>query len=140
MRYTSVAVLVLCLAGFACAQGGPCTADVIDHGKIQLADDAFMYMTPFGKPVIGKGSIHDTAGQKFGKRTNVKRSWENDHRIVVSPAGDMGYEAGTMAMSYDEHQKTVSFKAVVLTVYKAKNGACDQVAGTMEPLQEADRK
>ena len=140
MRHTLLAVLVICLAGFAYAQSGPCTTDVIDHGKIQLSDDAFMYMTPFGKPVIGKGTIHETAGQKFGKRTNVKRAWEKDHRIVVSPAGDMGYEAGTMAMSYDEDQKTVSFKAVILNVYKAKNGACEQVAGTMEPLEEADRK
>ena len=41
-----------------------------------------------------------------------------------------------MDMSYDEDGKAHSFKAVMLSVYKAKGAVCESVAGTMQPLSE----
>jgi hypothetical protein len=78
----------------------------VKQGKLALAKDAFSYMPPFGKLVTGKGAIHDTAEKKLAGRTNVKHSWESDHRIVASASGDMAFEHGTMDMSYDESGKT----------------------------------
>ncbi len=40
------------------------------------------------------------------------------------------------AASYDEGGKRTKFDAVMLTVYKARNGACQMVALTMQPLEE----
>ena len=49
----------------------------------------------------------------------------------------MAYEYGTVQMAYDSkpegHQQ---FKAVILSVYKAKDGVCQKVALTMQPLEE----
>lgn len=122
---------------FAYAQG-PCTVTAVKEGKLSLAKDAFSYMPPFGKPVTGKGAIQDTAEKKFAGRTNIKHSWESDHKIVASAFGDMAYEHGTMDMSYDEGGKTQTFKAVILNVYKANGVVCESVAGTMQPLDEAE--
>jgi len=94
--------------------------------------------TVFGKPVSGKTAIQDTAEKKFAGRTNIKHSWESDHRIVASASSDMAYKHGTMDMSYDEEGKPHSFKAVMLSVYKAKGGVCESVAGTMQPLEEEE--
>jgi ketosteroid isomerase-like protein len=108
---------------------GPCTEAVVKQGSLQMAEDAFSYMPPFGKPVSGKTAIQDTAEKKFGGRTNIKHSWEPDRRIVASTSGDMAYEHGTVDMSYEEDGKPYQFKAVMLNVYKAKDGACKRVAG-----------
>ena len=47
----------------------------------------------------------------------------------------MAYEYGTIQMAYDSkaegHQE---FKAVILSVYKARDGVCQKVALTMQPL------
>ena len=135
MRYFAILVFMVVSAISVCAQG-PCTEAAVNEGKVQLAKDAFSYMPPFGKPVTGKEAIHDTAEKKFAGRTNVKHSWELDHRIVASASGDMAYEHGTMDMSYDEAGKTQTFKAVMLNVYKANGSVCESVAGTMQPLEE----
>ena len=135
MRYIFVSMFMFASTIFVCAQG-PCTEAVVKQGNLQMADDAFSYMPPFGKPVSGKGAIQDTAEKKFAGRTNIKHSWEADRRIVASTSGDMAYEHGTMDMSYDEDGKPHQFKAVMLNVYKAKGGVCERVAGTMQPLEE----
>jgi uncharacterized protein DUF4440 len=135
MRYITILMFMLASTMIVSAQG-PCTEAAVKEGKVQLADDAFSYMPPFGKPVRGKTAIHDTAEKKFAGRTNIKHSWEADHRIVASASGDMAYEHGTMDMSYDEGGKPHTFKAVMLNVYKAKGGVCESVAGTMQPLEE----
>lgn len=135
MRYVAGLVFALTTTILACAQG-PCTEAVVKEGKLPMAEDAFSYMPPFGKPVTGKAAIQGTAQKKFGERTNMNHSWESDRRIVASTSGDMAYEHGTMDVSYDEKGKSHSFKAVMLNVYKAKGATCERVAGTMQPLEE----
>lgn len=135
MRYVGILVCLLASPQLICAQGA-CTEAVIKEGKVQLAKDAFSYMPPFGKPVTGKADIQSTAQKKFAGRTNIKSSWESDHRIVALASGDMAYEHGTMDMSYDEDGKPRTFKAVMLNVYKANGSVCESVAGTMQPLEE----
>ena len=135
MRSILVSVFLLGSTIVLCAQG-PCTEAAVKQGKLPMADDAFSYMPPFGKPVSGKEAIHDTAEKKFAARTNIKHSWEPDRRIVASTTGDMAYEHGTLDMSYDEDGKPHQFKAVMLNVYKAKGAVCERVAGTMQPLEE----
>jgi ketosteroid isomerase-like protein len=135
MRYVSILVLLLAPTPLICAQG-VCTQAAIQEGKVQLAKDAFSYMPPFGKPVTGKAEIQSTGEKKFAGRTNIKHSWESDHRSVASASGDMAYEHGTMDMSYDEDGKPHTFKAVMLNVYKANGSVCESVAGTMQPLEE----
>jgi hypothetical protein len=135
MRHFLVLLFALTSMGFVFAQS-PCTEAAVKDGKLPLAEDAFSYMPPFGKPVSGKTAIQDTAEKKFAGRTNVRHSWESDHRIIASASGDMAYEHGTMDMSYDEGGKPHTFKAVMLNVYKAKGGVCERVAGTMQPLEE----
>jgi len=115
---------------------GPCTESAVKQGNLRSADDAFSYMPPYGKPVIGKPAIQDANQKNFSARTNVKRSWVGEHRIVATPAGDMAYEYGTMHIGYDEAGKHNEFEAVMLTVYKANGGACQVVALTMQPLEE----
>ena len=140
MRHSLVSLLMLLSAVLVHAQAGPCTEDSIKKGNIPMAEDAFMYMPPFGKPVVGKSAIQDTSGKKFADRTNIKRDYVGEHRIVSSASGDMAYEYGTLDVSYDEKDdpKRHEFKAVILNVYKVKNGACQKVAGTMEPLEGSD--
>jgi hypothetical protein len=48
----------------------------------------------------------------------------------------MAYEYGTMRMGYDESGKHNEFEAVILSVYKAKDGVCQIAASTMQPLEE----
>ena len=135
MRCITILMFMLVSTIFGFAQD-PCTEAAVKEGKLPIADDAFSYMPPFGKPVSGKTAIQDTAEKKFAGRTNIKHSWESDRRIVASTSGDMAYEHGTMDMSYDEEGKPHTFKAVMLNVYKAKGGVCERVAGTMQPLEE----
>jgi hypothetical protein len=135
MRYILVSLFLLTCTTVVWAQG-PCSEAAVKDGKTPVAENVFSYMPPFGKPVTGKDAIHETAKEKFGARTNIKRSWESDHKIVTSPSGDMAYEHGTMAMSYDEDGKPHQFKAVMLNVYKANGTSCELVAGTMQPLDE----
>lgn len=135
MRYVAISVFMLSCSVFVCAQG-PCTEAAVKEGKVQLAKDAFSYMPPFGKPVTGKGAIQETAEKKFAGRTNIKHSWESDHKIIASRSADMAYEHGTMVMSYDEDGKPHTFKSVILNVYKANGSVCESVAGTMQPIEE----
>lgn len=137
MRYVSILGLMLASTASVFGQGA-CTEAAIKEGKVQLAKDAFSYMPPFGKPVTGKTEIQSTAEKKFAGRTNIKHSWESDHKVVASPSGDMAYEHGTMVMSYDEGGKSQTFKSVILNVYKANGSVCESVAGTMQPLEEDD--
>jgi len=134
MRCMWGSTFILAATIFGYAQG-PCTEAVVKQGSLPMADDAFSYMPPFGKPVSGKTAIQDTAENKFAGRTNIRHSWESDCRIVASPSGDMAYEHGTMDMSYEEDGKPHQFKAVMLNVYKAKGAVCERVAGTMQPLE-----
>jgi len=140
MRTSSLAAVValftLTCALPARAQSGPCTENAVKQGRLPTADDAFSYMPPYGKPVIGKPAIQSTNKEKFSARTNITREWADDHRIVSTPAGDMAYEVGTLHMGYDEDGKRTKFDAVMLTVYKARNGACQMVAMTMQPLED----
>jgi hypothetical protein len=137
MRCCLVAFFLLVSAGLSRAQSGPCTEGAIKQGKLPMADDAFSYMPPYGKPVTGQSAIHDTAQSKFSDRTNVTNSWVGERRIVVSPSGDMAYEHGTMRVTYDDKDGHHQFDAVMLTVYKAKGGVCQMAAGTMQPLEES---
>jgi hypothetical protein len=56
-------------------------------------------MPPYGWPVIGNSEMKKSNVESFSDRTNIERSWEDDHRIAATPAGDMAYEVGTMRMS-----------------------------------------
>ena len=118
------------------AESGPCTEAAIRQERLTTADDAFSYMPPYGKPIIGRPSIESANRAKFSRRTNVVRAWADDHRIVVTPAGDMAYEAGTLHVAYDEGGKRTTFDAVMLTVFAARGGACRIVALTMQPLEK----
>jgi len=133
MKYISLLILLSAL--LAEAQSRPCTENSVKAGKVTVADDAFSYMPPYGKPVVGKSAIDEANTKSFSDRTNIKSDWIGEHRIVASPSGDMAYEYGTVHMGYDSkaegHQE---FEAVILGVYKAKDGRCQQVALTMQPL------
>jgi ketosteroid isomerase-like protein len=135
MRTTFVLLVVSTSTMFVYAQGA-CTEAAVKEGKLPMAEDAFSYMPPYGKPITGSAAIQDTAGKKFAGRTSIKRTWESDRKIVASASGDMAFEHGTMDVSYDEDGKPHTFKAVMLNVYKAKGAACERVAGTMQPLEE----
>jgi len=135
MRTIFVLLFVFASTMFVYAQGA-CTEAAVKEGKLPMAEDAFSYMPPYGKPITGKAAIQDTAGKKFAGRTNIKHTWESDRKIVASASGDMAYEHGTMDVSYDEDGKPHTFKAVMLNVYKAKGTVCERVAGTMQPLEE----
>jgi len=140
MRFGFAAfVIILTCALPTRAQTGPCTERAIAQGNLPTADDAFSYMPPYGKPVIGRPEIRSANRQNFSARTNITRSWAADHRIVIAPAGDMAYEQGTIHMAYDEGGKREQFDAVMLTVFKARNGVCEMVALTMQPLEEEKR-
>jgi ketosteroid isomerase-like protein len=122
------------------AQTGPCTESAVKKSDLPSADDAFAYMPPYGKPVIGKPAIKEADTKSFSDRTNIKRNWVGEHRIVSSLSGDMAYEYGTLHISSDSKGKPGAgheeFEAVMLIVYKAKGAVCQQVALTMQPLEE----
>jgi hypothetical protein len=133
-----VCLLLLALTGTdpVLAQTRGCTESVIRNGHPPTADDAYTYMPAYGKPLIGKPAIQEGNVKNFGDRTNITRSWTKDHRISATSDGDMAYEYGTMRMGYDEGGKRTEFEAVILTVFKARNGVCQMVALTMQPLEE----
>jgi hypothetical protein len=143
MRYSLVALFILLSAVMTQAQTGPCTESAIKQGNIPVADDAFSYMPPYGKPVVGKPAIQDANTKSFSDRTNIKHSWAGEHRIVSAPSGDMAYEYGTVHVAYDSKEGGGlghhEFEAVILNVYKAKDGVCQKVAGTMHPLGEQSK-
>lgn len=129
---------ILCLAPFVRAQSGACTESGVKHGDLESSDNAFVYMPPYGKPAAGNSEIDSANKKSFSDRTNITRSWEADHRVVVAPSGDMAYEHGTLKMGYDDKSdgKHHEFKAVILAVYRTEGGTCKQVALTMQPLDE----
>lgn len=139
----ALAVLVglLGVAGLQ-AQSGPCTESAVKQGQLPAAADAFAYMPPYGKPATGKDAIQQADENSFSDRTNIKSSWVGEHRIVSSASGDMAYEHGTLHMSSDSKSKPgeaghEEFDAVMLIVYKANKGTCQQVALTMQPLEKS---
>jgi hypothetical protein len=143
MRKTAVAVgvsvSIVCLLVLARAQptrgqGSGCSERVVSDGVPPTADDAFTYMPAYGKPMVGRPAMSDANRQSFSGRTNVTRAWQSDHRTVATPSGDMAYERGTIHMGYDEGGKRTEFDAVMLMVYRAKNGVCEMAALTMYPL------
>ena len=110
----------------------------VKQGSLPVADDAFSFMPPYGKPVTGTAATEEAARKSFSDRINRKFEWAGDHLIVASPSGDMAYEHGTMHVSYDDKSdgKHHTFDAVMLNVFKAKGAVCQQVAGTMHPLED----
>lgn len=140
MRYTLVPLVILLSAMLTQAQTGPCTESAIKQGNLPSAEDAFAYMPLYGKPVVGKPAIKEANEKSFSDRTNIKNDWEGDHRVVSSPSGDMAYEYGTLRVSSDSKSNPASgheeFEAVMLIVYRAKGAVCQQVALTMQPLEE----
>lgn len=136
MKFASILMLSLGLMTVAQAQTQPCSEELIRNGGMPVADDAYSYMPPYGRPVIGNAGMEKADTKSFSDRTNIQRAWEDDHHIIVNPAGDMAYEYGTLRMSFDSksegHQE---FEAVMLMVYKARGGKCEQVALTMQPLE-----
>jgi hypothetical protein len=144
MRLSLIPSFILLCAAMTQAQSGPCTESAVKQGNLPTADDAFSYMPPYGKPVVGESQIKAANVKSFSDRTNIKHSWVGEHRIVSTSAGDMAYEYGTMRMSYDSSGKEDAghheFEAVMLIVYKAKGGACQKVALTMQPMEEEAKK
>jgi hypothetical protein len=140
MRYTLVPLLILLSGVLTQAQSGPCTESAVKQGHLPSAEDAFSYMPPYGKPVVGKPAIKEANEKSFSDRIKIKNDWESDRRVVSSPSGDMAYEYGTLRVSSDSKSNPASgreeFEAVMLIVYKAKDGVCQQVALTMQPVEE----
>ena len=132
-----VPLLIAVSAVLTQAQTGLCNESAVTQGDLPSAADAFAYMPPYGKPVVGKAEIQTANTKSFSDRPNIKRSWVGEHRIMAAPSGEMAYDYGTVQMAYDSksegHQE---FKAVILSVYKAKDGACQKVALTMQPLDQ----
>ena len=133
-----VAFFILLTAVLTQAQAGPCTESAIQQGNLPASDDAFSYMPPYGKPVVGKAATQAANTKSFSGRTNITHSWVGEHRIVSTPTADMAYEYGTMHMGYDSKEEGGhhEFEAVMLVVYKAKDGVCQKVALTMQPLED----
>jgi hypothetical protein len=140
MRYRLAVLFVIASAASAPGQSGPCTQSTIRRGHVPVADQAFSFMPPYGKPAVGKDAINEADNKSFSDRTNIKSEWGDDHRIVSSGAGDMAYEYGTLHMSSDSKSNPATgrehFKAVMLIVYKATGAVCQQAALTMQPLED----
>ncbi|HJT70268.1 MAG TPA: hypothetical protein VJ731_08725 [Terriglobales bacterium] len=139
-RYLLLLFTVL-TAVWTYAQSGPCTESAVKSGDLQPATDAFAYMPPYGKPKTGTSDIKKADDENFSDRVNIQQKWLPDHRIVSSPNADMAYEHGTLHMSSDSKSKPGAagheeFDAVMLIVYKAKGNVCQQVAMTMQPLEQ----
>ena len=134
MRFVLVPSFILLCALPTSAQSGPCTESAVKQGNLPAADDMFSYMPRFGRPVVGRAAVQGAGAKAFPGRTNITRSWLEDHRIVATTAGDMAYESGTVRQGYDESGKHHEFEAAILRVYKAKDGACQVAASTMHPL------
>src|SRR2546422_7575907 len=112
MRLSLVPLFILLPAVQPQAQTRTCTESAIKQGHLPVADDAFSYMPPYGKPVVGKPAMEDANKKSFSDRTNVKSSWVGEHRIVAAPSGDMAYEYGTRHVSYDDKEGHHEFEAV----------------------------
>lgn len=138
MRFTLAVLLGLAFATAAHAQTGACTEGAIKTGHLPVADNAFTFMPAFTKPVATKSAAEQANNENFSDRINRKFDWADDHVVVASPSGEMAYEHGTMHVSYDAKSdgKHHSFDAVILRVYQAKGGVCQQVALTMHPLED----
>lgn len=136
MRASVVFLFALVFCAVAKAQTGPYTERAVKQGNLPFADDAFSFMPPYGKPVTG--TAEEAAQKSFSDRINRKFEWASDRRVVALPSGDMAYEHGTMHVSYDDKSdgKHHTFDAVMLNVFKAKGTVCQQVAGTMQPLED----
>ena len=88
MRYVLAWIVALASAGLVFAQEknairytqGPCTEAAVRQSNLRVADDAFSYMPPSGKPVSGKAALQDTAEKEFAERTNIKHWWESEQR------------------------------------------------------------
>ena len=139
-RLSFVPLFILLCAVPTHAQTGPCTESAITQRNPPAADDMFAYMPAYGRPVIGKPAVQTANKESFSARTNITRRWVGEHRIVSTPSGDMAYEHGTLHMGYDEGGKHNEFEAAMLTVFKAKDGVCQTVALTMQPLEEQPRR
>jgi len=143
MRYSLFILFVIISAVLTQAQSGPCTQSTIESGHLPVADDAFAYMPPYGKPVVGKVGIAEADTKSFSERTHIRSEWVGEHRIVPSASGDMAYEYGTLHMSSDSNANPATghedFDAIMLIVYKASGAACQQVALTMQPLEEKEK-
>ena len=136
MRFGSILLLLLGTAVLPQGQPGPCTETVIQAGGMPISEDAFSYMPPYGKPVIGNAGMKKANTENFSDRTNIHHAWEDNHRVITTAAGDMAYEFGTLRMSYDSKSEGHhEFEAVMLMVYRAKGNVCQQVALTMQPLE-----
>ena len=140
MRVGLVSLFVLLSALQARAQQSSCTEGLITQGKLPAADDVFVYMPPYGRPVVGKRATQAANAENFGGRSNITRSWVGERRVVRSSSGDMAYEYGTLRVGYDEAGAHTEFDAVMLTVYMVKNGECQIVAMTMQPIEEPSKK
>ena len=138
MRCSLTLLLGFVLYTFAQAQTGPCTEQAIKQGHLPFAQDAFSFMPPYGKPVTGTAATQEAAKKSFSDRINRKFDWADDHRVVASSSCDMAYEHGTMHVSYEDKSdgRHHSFDAVMLNVFKADGAVCQQVAGTMHPLED----
>lgn len=90
MRHSWLLPLILLSACMMKAQTGPCTEAAIKQGDLPVADNAYFYMPPYGKPVTGQTGIQAANTKSFSDRTNMKRTWQDDRRIVVSDTGDIG--------------------------------------------------
>ena len=140
MRHSVTLLFILLSAALTQAQTGPCTENTIKEGSLPVADRAFSYMPPYGKPVVGKTQIETANVRNFTDRTNIKWEWVGEHRIVSAASGEIAYEYGTVHVVYDSKKDGDShdFNAVILSVYMAKGDVCQRVAETMQPLGEQD--
>jgi hypothetical protein len=138
MRSSYLPLLWLALTAVAYGQTGPCTESAVLKGELPTAQNSFMYMPAFNKPVETKSSAEQADEENFSDRINRKFEWADDHHVGASPSGEMAYEHGTMHVSYDTRSdgKHHSFDAVMLMVYQAKGSVCQQVAMTMYPLED----
>lgn len=133
-----VPLLILLTLASAQARTGVCNEKAVKEGDPPVADDAFVYMPPYGKPVVGKPAVQKANTRSFSGRTNIKREWVGEHKVVSAPSGEISYEFGTVHMSYDSKDEGGhhEFEAVILAVYEARGGVCQKVALTMQPLEE----
>ena len=140
MRLSLIVSMFLLTATSVAAQTAQCTESAIKEGKVPVSDETFAFMPRYGKPVTGKPAMQAAEKEAFPGRTNFARTWQADHRIVVAPSGEMAYESGTLRVAYDEGGKRTEFDAAMLLVYQVKNGTCQRVALTMNPLTPSGKQ
>src|ERR1700730_10238683 len=79
---------------------------------------------PLRKACYRQAAIKEADTKSFSDRTNIKRNWVGDHRIVPSLSGDIAFEYGTLHISSDSKGKPGAgheeFEAVMLIVYKSE--------------------